>query len=258
MTGLRSSLTAAEARAWRRRWDLQQERLVPRREGRFRVITEALGLVRGRRLRELDLGCGTGSLAERILARFPRAEVVALDYDPIVLAIGRTALGNVGGRLEWVEADLRRSNWEAALPSGRFDAVVSSTALHWLRAPELGRVLEVVRRRLRPNGLFLNADWIAFGPGAPTLTQWGRRLRPKVRAAPRGRGESWSEWWRAVLRDPHLRDEARLHRERFPRAHGRITPPDLPGFLGRLRRVGFREVELIWTVWQDRVVAAVR
>lgn len=35
----------------------------------------------------LDLGCGTGTVTLRLLERFERAKVIALDVDPALLAI---------------------------------------------------------------------------------------------------------------------------------------------------------------------------
>ena len=217
-----------------------------------------LGPALGPRFRALDLGCGTASLSERILARYPRARVIALDYDPVLLAIGRRGLGRVGGRLAWVESDLRRPGWEEALPPGQFDAVLSSTALHWLSARELGRVYGTLARRIRRGGLFLNGDGIAFGSASPRFRAIARTAERRFRAQTSRRGESWRHWWRAVLREPYLGAEAKLHRERFPRAHTEVGTPDLPGHVRLLRRAGFREVEVVWSAWQNRVLAAVR
>lgn len=251
-------LPVSRAREWRRRWDRQQERLVPLREARFRAIVSSLGLALGARVRVLDLGCGTGSLSERILARYPRARVVALDFDPVLLAIGRRGLGDAGGRLTWVEADLRRPGWERALPPGRFDAVVSSTAIHWLTARELGAVYRVLFRRLRRGGLFLNGDWIAYDDSSVRFRSIARKAGRQHRVRRRPRGETWRDWWRAALHDPYLAREAKLHRLRFPRAHTEVRTPDLPGHVRLLRRAGFREVEVLWSFWQNRVLAAVR
>ena len=252
------TIPVARARTWRRRWDRQQEALVPQREHRFSALLHPLGPTLGRRFRALDLGCGTGSLSERILARYPSARVVALDYDPVLLAIGRRGLGRAGGRLTWVEADLRRDGWEKALPPGRFDAVVSSTALHWLTTRELGQVYRTLARKIRHGGLFLNGDGIMFGRSSPRLRAIARAAGRRYRSKRGRRGRTWEDWWRAALRDPFLAPEAKLHRIRFPRAHTWFVTPDLRGVVRLLRRAGFREVELLWSVWQNRVLAAVR
>ncbi len=259
MTGFRPRLSPVTARAWRARWDRQQDRLVPDRSRRFDRIASMLGGVLGPRFRALDLGCGTGSLSEHILAANLRARMVALDFDPVLLALGRTALGDLGGRLTWAEADLRERDWASRLPPGRYDGAVSSTALHWLTEAELSRTYAIVARRLRPGGLFLNSDHLAYDPRSVRLTRWDRRQRHRLRPAPSARsGETWAEWWRAALSDPRLADEAALHRLRFPRAHVRTPTPDLAGHVRLLRRAGFREVEVVWADGPARILAAVR
>ena len=209
--------------------------------------------------RVLDLGCGTGSLSERILDHFPRVRIVAIDRDPLLLKIGRTALGTFGGRLTWIDTDLRDSRWTKLLPRGRFDAVVSSTALHWLTSSELQQLYRTLGRRLRPGGLFLNADSIASRRKHPRIRRILERGARKREAAGTGpTGESWHDWWRALEADPKLREEVALRRARFPRAHHGTRTADLAAHERFLRRAGFREVAVVWSRGRSRVLVAVR
>lgn len=63
----------------------------------------------------VDLACGPGSISQRLLARLPHAPVYAVDVDPVMIALGRGALGHLDGRLHWVEADLASPDWCEAL-----------------------------------------------------------------------------------------------------------------------------------------------
>jgi len=253
-------LSIARAERWRRRWDLQQERYVLDREARFRSLLYWVRAVVGSRPRCLDLGCGTGAVTERILRRFPRARVVAVDYDPVTRRLGEVALARYRSRVTWVDADLRSPRWKDAIPPGRYDAALSSTALHWLTGPQLGRLYRDLGRLLRPGGIFLNADGIAFDRLSRRLAEAERAARldgtkgRRVRAP----GEAWTEWWDAIAREPGLTEEMRVHRERFPHEHLGTPTPDLPGHVRRLRRAGFREVELVYSRRRSRVLAAVR
>src|SRR5580658_9030422 len=94
---------------WLERWDAQQQRHIPDREERFAAMVDAVAAFAGPEPRVLDLGCGPGSLSARVLDRVPRATVVAIDADPVLLAIGRGALAS-RDRLEFVDADLR-ADW---------------------------------------------------------------------------------------------------------------------------------------------------
>lgn len=254
----RSRLTVSAARDWRARWDEQQDALIPDRAERFEAILETLAVVAGNRFDVLDLGCGTGSLSERIVRRFPRARSVAVDHDPVLLAIGHKGLGDMNGRLTWVDADLRQPDWYRRLPRRRFHAAVSTTALHWLTPEELSAVYARVARLLPRGGWFLDGDHIAYPSTSPRFLRASRLVRRRRARSVRIRGVGWGSWWRTVLRDPRLAAEAKLHRLRYPRPHSEVESPDLDGHIRRLRTAGFREVHLIWTRWENRVLAAVR
>src|ERR1700730_16562034 len=107
---------------WLRRWDVQQEGYVPEREARFTAMFDALAALLPASFVALDLACGPGSISQRLLARFPGAQAIAADIEPVMLAIGRGALGTVDGRLRWIEADLASRDWLQALGETKIDA----------------------------------------------------------------------------------------------------------------------------------------
>src|SRR5260370_18525128 len=83
-------LGRAAAQDWIERWDRQQECYLPDREDRFTALIDAVEEGAGRPdPLVLDLGCGPGSLAVRLLGRLPAATVIAVDDDPVLLALGR-------------------------------------------------------------------------------------------------------------------------------------------------------------------------
>ena len=251
--------TSPDWRAWLTRWDAQQEAFNPDRELRFEVMFDLLAAALPSRFRVLDLGAGPGSLSLRLLRRFPHARSVAVDYDPVVLRIGREALGDAGGRLAWIDAQLGAPGWTRALPRGRFDAAVSTTALHWLRPRALRRLYRDLAGRLRPGGLFLDGDRIAFDPELRTFAELvarARRRRSRGPAARRG-WSAWEAWWRAAERLPELRTE---FRERARRHAEHPTTGDLPigVHLRALRRAGFRAAGVLWQNLDDRIVGARR
>jgi SAM-dependent methyltransferase len=250
-------LSAARVRALRRSWEVQQAAGVDAREERFEFLLAALGAGVGHRFRFLDVGAGTGSLSQRILRQFPRSRGVAVDFDPVVLELGRRGLSESGRRLRWVETDLRRPGWARALPKGRFDAVVSSTALHWFVPSQLGRLYRDLARVTRPGGLFLNADSLGFAESAPRVARIARRVRD-VRSDRPARARSWDAWWSAIEREPGLRTEWQERVHRFPHSHMGTRTPDLEGHLRRLRAAGYREAGVIWSHGNNRLLAAVR
>ena len=206
---------AVSAADWLRRWDAQQTRYIPHREERFTAVVEALAEVVGRPDPVvLDLGCGPGSLSVRIAERLPGARVIALDADPLLLEIGRRALAQ-RPQISWVDADLRSPDWTQLLPGDQpLDAAVSSTALHWLQADELSDLYATLGRLLRQGGVFIDADRLSEGAGAPRVERAGRAVAAGLRGAAQAEGESWTDWWSAVEADPALAEAVEERRRR--------------------------------------------
>jgi trans-aconitate methyltransferase len=95
---------------WQDSWDRQQEWYLPDREERFRVMLDAVEALAGSEPRVLDLACGTGSITDRLLKRFPGATSTGVDLDPALLTIARGYFAG-DGRAEFrsVQSGLRRS-----------------------------------------------------------------------------------------------------------------------------------------------------
>jgi Methyltransferase domain len=246
-------------KAWLRRWDEQQQGFNPDRERRFSAMLDVLEASVGRRFEALDLGSGPGSLSARVLDRFPRARTVAVDYDPVTQRVGRGALGSYGGRLTWVDAKMAAPGWTAALPRRRFDAAISTTALHWLRPPELRRLYGDLAGLIRRGGVFLNGDSLPAGVDDPARARLEARVR-KVRYSRRARDalwKAWERWWSDARREPALRAEFREHEERSA-GHPRWVESPLAVHVQGLRRAGFRDVGTVWQDLDNRVLYARR
>jgi SAM-dependent methyltransferase len=247
-------------RAWLESWDRQQESFNPDRERRFEAMFDVLAARLPPRFTALDLGSGPGSLSLRLLRRFPRARVIAVDFDPVLLRVGQGALRGVFRRVTWVDTDLGSPGWTEQLPSGRIDAAVSTTALHWLRPAELRRVYRDLQRILRPGAVFLNGDYLPWDSDRRRL----RRLAESVRTARTG-GKSlaaewgpWRHWWARVERERALAPLVRERQARFGGLHPHREPTSI-GFHERaLRQAGFREVAVVWQDLENRVLFAVR
>ncbi len=250
------------ARDWIARWDAQQQDRLPDREDRFTALLDAVeaGVGRDDPL-VLDLGCGPGSLAARLLTRLPEAAVVAIDADPLTLALGRTAWQDRPG-LRFADADLREPGWSAGLGLTRQpDAAVSTTALHWLSQPVLAAVYAEVGALLRPGGLLLNGDHLAEDESAPRLAMLDRALVEAEirRRQPGGVTESWDQWWTAVSAEPDL---AALDAERKSRnvsaEHHSSPAGRLSVHVEALRAAGFTEVGTLWQRGDNRLLCAVK
>lgn len=246
---------------WLQRWDAQQEGYVPEREARFTAMLNAVAALLPESFVALDLGCGPGSISQRLLARFPGARVIAVDMDPVMLALGRGALGTVGGRLRWVEADLASPGWIEALDETGVDVVLSATAMHWLWPDALSRLYRDLGELIRPGGLVLNGDHMAFGRGLPTFARLSGCVLDQqwTDAAFAARGlETAEQWWEAFAAEPGVEPLREAQARVFADKQRQETPPGFDAHVAALREVGFREVATIWQMFSDRVLMAVR
>ena len=247
-------------RAWLQRWDAQQSGYLPDREERFAVMLDVLTELLPESFTAVDLACGPGALSERLLARFPAAQCIALDYDPVLLSIGQGALGEQGGRLRWVEADLAAPDWPTRLGTSALDAVLSTTALHWLSAEALEQVYRQLGALIRPGGVFLNGDNIAFPLAMEAMGRAAKMLQTqqKARTPAVAQAETWEQWWAAIDREPALATQMAERKRRYPESSHGDHLPDIETHELLLRSAGFREVSVIWQLGTNRVLMAVR
>lgn len=177
--------------AWSRVYDFP---LVQR--ATYRPVHDAvLGALAAERCpRVLDIGCGTGRLAERLLAAPAVRSVVGCDFSAGMLTHAAERLAPAA-RASTATATLVRGD-ATRLPfaDAAFDAAVSTEAFHWF--PDQDAALRELRRVLRPDGRLLLAlvsppfeivaDAVELGMrivGQPLWWTTPRRLAGQVRAA---------------------------------------------------------------------------
>ena len=127
--------------------------------GRVTLLHEAIAAAVPPEADVLEIGCGTGAVTQRLVAR--GARVTALDQSPEMLEQARRRLGDAP--VKWLE---RTASEIDALPEQAFDAVVLSLCLCEMSRDERRFVLRAARDRLRPGGRVVAADEVrARRPG---------------------------------------------------------------------------------------------
>jgi tRNA (cmo5U34)-methyltransferase len=171
-----------------------------------------------RRALVLDLGGGTGALAEAVADTLPHAEVEIWDIDRAMLGIARERCARFGDRVHYVE----RSFTEPLTPC---DAVVACIALHHVKDLAVkGAIYRNIFVALKPGGVFLNADLAVAATGV--LREF-----------------SYAEWTRAMAPHGITAEQARAHFASW--AHEDYYPP-LATELRLLADGGFADPECFW------------
>src|SRR5690349_15173307 len=108
--------------------------------------------------RVLDLGSGAGRLLNLVRLAHPGVPAVAVDFSPTMLQQLRD---HFAGELEIriVEHDLQNPLPASSL--GKFDAVVSSFAIHHLTHDRKRALYEEIYAALEPGGIFYNLEHVA-------------------------------------------------------------------------------------------------
>ena len=192
-------------------WVDKDSRRAAEREAQFNAALSWLSVFVGGQSRVMDLGCGPGTLAEKLLATFPAMHVICSDGSDEMLKLARQRLAAYGERVSYAQADFGAANWTANLPR-QLDAVVSARAIHNLRKLKLiGPVYGEIHELLRPGGVFMNIERVNFA--TPALRRHFRELQIKNRG----------------------------HAAKMDGA-----APNLAQQFSLLKRAGFRDVDCFW------------
>src|SRR5689334_14668010 len=119
-------------------------------------ILNLLPFKSGASFRFLDLGAGSGRLAERVLYRFAGAEATLVDQSEPFLGIAERRLARVASRVEFIHHRLQ-DDWSRALRDAP-NVILSTSAIHHLEPAEKRALFARVFDALTPGGLFINGD----------------------------------------------------------------------------------------------------
>ncbi len=115
--------------------------------------------------RILDLGCGHGVVAERMLREIAGTTVVGVDGSPPMLELAGERLAPYAGRFA-----LARASFETMSPDnlagGPFDAAIAVQSIHNTSDEGKQQALASVRAVMAPGGLFLLLDRIRLATPA--------------------------------------------------------------------------------------------
>jgi len=191
-----------------------------------------------------------------ILRAFPKAKLIGIDFDPTLLPLARQRLAKFSSRIKLILADLRQKSWLEHLEKPT-DAVISATALHWLRQKELVGLYGDIARILRPGGIFLNADHA--GSGNDWIQQAWEKHRDKMLSSQRdAAGEDWESFWKAYMKALGLKTPEIRQRVLGGWKGGVEKGMPLTWHFDKLKATGFTCIDCFWRCDCDAIYGGIR
>jgi tRNA (cmo5U34)-methyltransferase len=184
------------------------------------LVAEAAAVTTPHAADLLDVGCGGGNYALKLLERMPALNVTLVDLSQAMLDLaGPRVRPRTRGSLEIIQADVR----EVDLGKNRFDIILASAVLHHLRTDDEWRtVFQKMHDALKPRGSFWIFDIVESPFPELQAIHWRR----------------YGEYLTAAGGDD-------FRKELFERIVEEDTPRSIPYQLDLLRVVGFSEVEVL-------------
>jgi ubiquinone/menaquinone biosynthesis C-methylase UbiE len=134
----------------------------------------------------LDLGCGSGLVAEMVLERLPEATLLGVDGSPAMLADARRRLARFGGRARLVECEFSELD---RLRIDPVDAAFAVQAIHHVGELQAG-VIRWLRRSVRPGGRVLLSERVKV----PSAELYPIFRRLKQREGHERNPDTWEEY----------------------------------------------------------------
>jgi tRNA (cmo5U34)-methyltransferase len=182
----------------------------------------------------LDLCAGEGRLAEAYLRRKPEARVTLIDGSAEMLNRAEARLKPFAGRYELLQANIDEKTWRQ---HARYDAVMTSLAVHHLDAEGKRVLYRDIHEMLTPSGVFVMVDLVEAA-GSRTRALHGAR---------------WAEDVRRAALERYGSDEAATIFEQTGWNYYRLEHPDpvdkpssVAEHLDWLQEAGFAGVDVVW------------
>ncbi|HEV8573239.1 MAG TPA: methyltransferase domain-containing protein [Dehalococcoidia bacterium] len=209
---------------------------VPGRQEQIEMLLWLVPAAQGEDFRAVELACGEGLLAERLLDRFPRLQLTAFDGSDLMLEAARKRLSRLSDRVELRKFELESATWVAGI-QGTLRCALSSLAIHHLTDEDKRSLYKRFAERLEASGALLVADVVL--PDNPLVRRavvdgWHRIARQQSQAL-----------------TGSLDTYQRLAKEGWaPPETDKPEPGEMPArlydHLAWLKEAGFEDVDCFW------------
>lgn len=190
---------------------------LPYYEEFYKQISDVLHCYFKRKISWLDIGCGTGKMAETAFREFDIERFVFCDISQDMINIAKSRFENTNS--EFIISPIQNIKF-----SEEFDVITSIMVNHYLKDSE--RLLSISNsfNALKKNGIF-----VSFENFAP-FTQAGEKLFL----------ERWKNFQITNGKSP---EEAENHIKRYKKDY---FPYTIPQIIDLLKSTGFQQTEILW------------
>ena len=202
-------------------------RLIPFYSVQRDVMVGLMTALKDAPLRVLDLGCGPGLIAERVLTEFPRAELTLLDLTPEMIDAARLRLHD-SSRVAYRIGDFRVDDIGSS-----YDVILASLSLHHMEVRERPEFARRMCRSLTTGGQFITSEVIIDESVSVREKQY-----QAWRQFMTSQGEDGEAWYQKHLAKDH--------------------PVELAAWLRQLSTAGFTSVGCFWRYLNFAVVSATK
>lgn len=179
----------------------------------------------------LDLGCGTGNITQKLLKRFPQAEVTCLDLSENMIKIAKNKLSQYKS-IEYIIGDFTETEI-----TEKYDAIISSLALHHIpNDKEKQEMYKAIYEALNKNGVFYNADVILGN------STYNEELNNKIAQED-------------MINNGVTLEEIQEHKGK---REANDIPTTIYNHIKMLENVGFQEIDIIWKYYANVVYGATK
>ncbi len=207
------------------------QKIIPFYNQMVNAVVDSIHFEKDSAIRIIDLGCGTGTIAEKISEKFRNSKIYCLDIASNMIDIARHKLSGCTG-IEFIHGDFCKIEF-----NNKFDVVVSSLALHHIENDQCKREFyKKIYDNLTISGLFINADVVLASAEYHqiiNMIRWIEFMNKNV-----SQDEIFGNW--------------------IPKYKAADRPAKLMDQLKWLEDIGFKSVDVFWKYYNFSVYGGIK
>jgi tRNA (cmo5U34)-methyltransferase len=192
-------------------------KLIPHYTEMIEALVLSIPFGKDEQINVIDLGCGTGTIAQKIKVAFPNSKISCLDIAENMIKMAQIKIGE---NIDYYINDFYEFNFDK-----KYDVIISSLALHHLANDEDKKMFyRKIYNALNDNGIFYNADVVL---GSNSHLQ-----------------DLYMTKWKAFMKKSVSSDE--IENKWIVKYKAEDRPTSLINHINWLKDIGFKNIDIVW------------